>query len=236
MSSSVLAVECFDIQKKFGETLVLRGVNLTVPKGSFFMLVGPSGCGKTTLISVIAGILKSDSGKCIVLGQSDQMMDPDHFLDFRAKNIGFIFQSYHLLNSLTVLDNVLIPLLINHLPYDQAVQKATHRLQQVGLGARLDAFPSNLSGGEQQRVAVARGFIHSPNILICDEPTSALDHQTGIQIIEMIKTLNEQSGMTVIIVTHDSRILKYADQIAYMEDGMIQKIVTQKNNRSGDNQ
>jgi putative ABC transport system ATP-binding protein len=220
-----LAVSCRSITKSFGvddiQIKALSGVDLDVQRGEVMMLVGPSGCGKTTLISIIAGILHADSGSCQVLGTDLASLSAGQLIDFRAKNIGFIFQSFNLLPALTIAENVAIPLIINGVPRGQATEQATAMLADVGLGNRADALPQQLSGGQQQRVAIARALIHNPGLLVCDEPTSALDHKTGEHIMDMMRTAARTRGATLIIVTHDSRIFPYADRIAQMDDGKI---------------
>lgn len=228
--TNMTAVICKNITKSFpaGDDIitVIRGVNLEVKKGEFFMLVGPSGCGKTTLISIIAGILHYDGGMCDILGHNYANMRGSQILDFRAKNIGFIFQSFHLLPTLTVAENVSIPLIINKVDRAEAMQRANNMLTEVGLAGRGDAMPSHLSGGQQQRVAIARALVHEPKILVCDEPTSALDHDTGMKIMDVMKHMQQKLGTTLIVVSHDNRIFGYADRIAHMDDGTITHIET----------
>jgi putative ABC transport system ATP-binding protein len=224
-----VSVSCRNIVKYFGKktedrVYALRGVNLDVQEGELFMLVGPSGCGKTTLISVIAGILTQDEGDCVVLNKSYSKMKGRETLDFRAKNIGFIFQNFNLLPSLNIAENVAIPLIINGEAKDIAVKKATNILADVGLKGREKSFPNQLSGGQQQRVAIARALVHEPKIVVCDEPTSALDHETGEKIMQLMKDLNARKKTTFIVVTHDNRIFNYATRIAHMDDGVISKI------------
>jgi putative ABC transport system ATP-binding protein len=202
----------------------LAGVDLTVDEGEMMMLVGPSGCGKTTLISIIAGILGYDSGVCDVLGARFDQMKAKERLDFRAKNIGFIFQAYNLLPSLTIAENVAVPLIINGVERHIAVKKAGELLELVGLGKRLKDKPNSLSGGQQQRVAIARALVHSPRLVVCDEPTSALDHETGGKIMQLLSDLNQKLKTTFVIVTHDNRIFEYAHRIAFMDDGKIMRI------------
>lgn len=222
------SISCHNITKNFtiGDNVitVLRGVELEVNKGEFFMLVGPSGCGKTTLISIIAGILHYNSGNCEILGKNYANMTDTQILDFRAKNIGFIFQSFHLLPTLTVAENVSVPLIINRVGRGEAMSRAKAMLAEVGLADKADAMPNQLSGGQQQRVAIARALVHEPLLLICDEPTSALDHDTGMKIMEVMKMMQKKLGMTVIVVSHDNRIFNYADRIAHMDDGIITEI------------
>jgi putative ABC transport system ATP-binding protein len=219
------AVRCENIVKTFimgkNETPVLRGVDLAVPKQDFMMLVGPSGCGKTTLISVIAGILHFNQGSCCVLDQDLAALSPQDLLSFRSKNLGFIFQQFNLIPTLTLAQNIAIPLLINGVLMEHALDEAEALLNSVGLKGRAMDYPGKLSGGQQQRVAIARALIHKPALVICDEPTSALDHDTGIKIMDLMRTINQEYKTTFVIVTHDSRIFSYADTIAHMDDGRI---------------
>ncbi len=222
------AVICRNVIKNFtagGDIInVIRGAQLEIEKGEFFMLVGPSGCGKTTLISIIAGILQYDGGECEVMGNNYTRMKPAEILDFRAKNIGFIFQSFHLIPTLTVAENVSIPLIINKANRGIAMERAKLMLAEVGLSDKVDLFPNQLSGGQQQRVAIARALVHEPKLLVCDEPTSSLDHHTGMKIMDIMKLMQKKLGTTLIVVSHDERIFNYADRIAHMDDGMIVKV------------
>jgi putative ABC transport system ATP-binding protein len=222
------AVVCTGIIKAFGakdnRVMALRGVDLAVPQGEMLMLVGPSGCGKTTLISIIAGILRPNAGQCRVLGTDVATLSAGKAVDFRGKNVGFIFQSFNLLPALTVTENVAVPLIINGMSKARAQQKARDILGEVGLATRTDAMPQELSGGQQQRVAIARALVHEPRILVCDEPTSALDYVTGEQIMALMRHAVRQRQATMIIVTHDNRIFPYADRIAQMDDGQISTI------------
>lgn len=229
MSSESVAVRCEDLIKTYdlGEQKVtaLSGVNLEVNLGELTMLVGPSGCGKTTLISVMAGILDQDQGLCEVFGEDIQHMRSKDKLSFRARNIGFVFQAYNLLPTLTAAENVAIPLIINGIKRQEAQSKAEEVLDQVGLGTRVTSLPSQLSGGQQQRVAIARALVHNPRLIVCDEPTSALDHETGQQVMEILKKVAQHKDRALVIVTHDSRIFSFADRIAKMDDGRIEKLV-----------
>lgn len=221
-------VTCQGIQKLFGTgpeaVQALRGIDVAINQGEFFMVVGPSGCGKTTLISIIAGIMNQSHGECSVLGENVSLLSSSAKVKFRAKNIGFVFQSFNLLPSLTAAENVAIPLFILGESKKPALAKAHDLLAQVGLKDRGNALPSKLSGGQQQRIAIARALIHRPKIVVCDEPTSALDHETGAKVMEMMKSLSKEHGTTLIIVTHDNRIFHYADRIGKMDDGCITAI------------
>jgi putative ABC transport system ATP-binding protein len=228
MSDRALAVYCQKVVKTYDtgsqKITALQGIDLEVHVGELMMLVGPSGCGKTTLISVIAGILDQDSGLCSVFGEDLLKLKNHEKLKFRAQNIGFVFQAYNLLPTLSAAENVSIPLIINGMNRHEAARKAADVLEKVGLGDRSDALPAQLSGGQQQRVAIARALIHSPKLIVCDEPTSALDHETGRHVLELLKSVAVDSSRALVIVTHDARIFGFADRIAQMDDGRIVKV------------
>ncbi len=228
MEQTSLAVRCQNVVKIYDtggqKVTALNGVNLDIAMGELMMLVGPSGCGKTTLISVIAGILDQDTGYCEVFGEDLLNMSNHHKLAFRARNIGFVFQAFNLLPSLSAAENVSIPLIINGVKRAEAERKAINVLEQVGLGERVTALPSELSGGQQQRVAIARSLIHSPRLIVCDEPTSSLDHETGRNVMKLLKEVAVQKDRSLVIVTHDARIFSFADRIAEMDDGHIIKV------------
>lgn len=220
-----LAVSCKGIGKSFAmkdvEVTALRGVDLDIQTGEFMMLVGPSGCGKTTLISIVAGILKPSAGRCFVDGADLNTLTDTALLDFRAKKIGFIFQSFNLIPTLSLLENIAIPLIINGTLQDEAMARAEVMLTKMELAKKANRSPTQLSGGEQQRIAIARALVHQPSLLICDEPTSALDHATGATILELMKDISREMKTTFVVVTHDARIFKYADRIAHMDDGVV---------------
>jgi len=203
----------------------LRGVDLEVRRGELLMLVGPSGCGKTTLLSIIAAILDRDGGECVVLGRDLQQMDRSERAGFRGVSIGFVFQGFNLLPSLTAAENVAVPLLINGVPRSHALARAREVLDAVGLGARTDALPAQLSGGQQQRVAIARSLVHSPKLIVCDEPTSNLDRDTGHSMMEILRSVARSPDRALLVVTHDARIFEFADRIARMDDGQIVEVV-----------
>ncbi len=220
-----IAVHCRGVTKSYdagGQKVVaLRGVDLDIHTGQLMMLVGPSGCGKTTLISVIAGILDQDDGVCEVFGKDIKGLHPGEKLAFRAQTIGFVFQAFNLLPTLTVVENAAVPLIINGLPRQTATRRAADMLERVGLGERLNSLPAQLSGGQQQRVAIARALVHNPRLIVCDEPTSALDHETGHRVMDLLKRIALDEDKALIIVTHDARIFEFADAIATMDDGNI---------------
>lgn len=219
------AVHLLNVTKTFatGQARVqaLRGVDLNVRTGELLMLVGPSGCGKTTLISVIAGILNHDEGDCIVFGENLKDMAQGKKTLFRGANVGFVFQAYNLIPSLTVTENVAVPLLITGTSRKEALARAIEILERINLGDKLNALPGTLSGGQQQRVAIARALVHSPRLIVCDEPTSALDADTGRLVMEVLRNTALSSDRAIIVVTHDNRIFNFADRIARMDDGRI---------------
>jgi putative ABC transport system ATP-binding protein len=223
-----IAVRCTGVTKTYGtgnaRVIALRGIELDVHTGELLMLVGPSGCGKTTLISVIAGILDQDEGSCVIFEQDWQQMSLYAKTRYRGHHIGFVFQAFNLLPTLTAAENVAIPLLINGGGRREALRRAQEVLAQVGLGERADAVPAQLSGGQQQRVAIARALVHDPKLIVCDEPTSALDHETGHQVMALLRNATGKDR-ALIVVTHDARIFEFADRIAKMDDGRIEKIV-----------
>lgn len=225
MNENSIAVSLNNVSKTYvtGSTkvLALRGVSLKVMTGELLMLVGPSGCGKTTLISVIAGILDHDEGECVVFNEDLRAMGQTQKTIFRGVNIGFVFQAYNLIPSLTAVENVAVPLLILGKRRAQALARAREVLDAVGLADKQNVLPGALSGGQQQRVAIARALVHNPRLIVCDEPTSALDGDTGRLVMEVFRSTALSSDRALIIVTHDSRVFNFADRIARMDDGRI---------------
>ncbi len=223
------AVTCRGVTKHYGEgssrVTALRGIDLDVDTGELMMLVGPSGCGKTTLISVIAGILDRDGGDCTVFGEDFARMSGRARTEFRGRNIGFVFQSFNLLPTLSAAENVAVPLMILGQGRSAAVRRAREMLARVDLADRSHSLPAELSGGQQQRVAIARALVHNPKLIVCDEPTSSLDHETGHKIMELFKEVAVKPDRALVIVTHDPRIFSFADRIAKLDDGMVQTVV-----------
>jgi len=199
----------------------LRGVELEVRLGELLMLVGPSGCGKTTLISVVAAILDHDDGEIVVFDRSLKAMSPAEKTRFRGANIGFVFQAYNLIPTISITENVAIPLLILGRRRADAMARAAEMLAAVGLGDKLEVFPAQLSGGQQQRVAIARALVNNPRLIVCDEPTSALDGDTGRLVMDVLRKNALSEDRALIIVTHDNRVFNFADRIARMDDGRI---------------
>jgi putative ABC transport system ATP-binding protein len=219
------SIICRDVVKTYGsgnaEVHALRGVDLDVYPGEITMLVGPSGCGKTTLLSVVAGILRPTSGRVSALGTDLTKLNSWRRTAFRRENVGFVFQQFNLLPSLTAAENAAVPLVIQGYSKRAALARANELLIKMGMGQRLHNLPGQLSGGQQQRVAIARALVHQPHLLVCDEPTSALDAKTGHTILELLRSIAIEGDRAVIIVTHDSRIFEFSDTLARMDDGHI---------------
>lgn len=220
-----LAIRCHGVTKTYGagptSVRALRGVDLEVRQGELLLLVGPSGSGKTTLISILSALLDPDDGDCEVLGRNIRDMTERERVRFRGQSIGFVFQDFNLLPALTAMENAAIPLLLGRWKRVRAFEQATRVLASIGLGERKHALPSQLSGGQQQRIAIARALVHEPQLIVCDEPTSNLDHQTGHDMMRILHGIARRSDRSLIIVTHDTRILEFADRVARMDDGRI---------------
>ncbi|HEB88334.1 MAG TPA: ABC transporter ATP-binding protein [Deltaproteobacteria bacterium] len=207
---------------------VLDGVDLDVEEGEVVVVLGPSGSGKTTLLGLLAGLDRPSSGTVRLAGVDLEDLDEDARAALRADRIGFVFQGFHLLPTLTALENVLVPLEL--LPRERAPRPAEAEaiakglLDRVGLGARFDHHPAQLSGGEQQRVGVARAFANEPAVLFADEPTGNLDRETGEEIVDLLFELNEQHGTTLVVVTHDLELARRAHRIVHLSGGRIARI------------
>ncbi len=218
-------IEAVDIVKVLGsgagQVQALKGVSLALQGKELTLLMGPSGSGKTTLLSVLGCMLSPTQGTVRVLGQSTQGLGAEELAGVRRKNIGFIFQSYHLFPTLNVRDNVQLVLDVRGERTAAAVSKAKEALATVGLAHKAASRPRELSGGEQQRVAIARALVSNPSVLLADEPTSALDRQNGEAIMKVLAQIAKNSSRGVLIVTHDPRMLRFADRIVHIEDGRI---------------
>lgn len=203
------------------EVIALNKVNLKIERGDFIAIMGPSGSGKTTLINIIGGLDRPTKGTIILDGNDLNEMNETALTQLRCRKIGFVFQSYNLIPILTALENVELPTVAAKLSGDEGRSRALSILKQVGLTDRINHRPLELSGGEQQRVAVARALVNSPSIVLADEPTGNLDSETGLQLINLIQKLNSESGVTFIICTHDQMVAKHANRIVRIKDGSL---------------
>jgi len=199
---------------------VLRSLDLEIAQEAFVALVGPSGSGKTTLLGLLAGLDEPTSGRVLLDGIDIFSLSEDGRAGFRSQNVGFVFQTFHLLPTLTALENVLVPLELRG-EGRAARPRGKELLERVGLGARFDHYPAQLSGGEQQRVALARAFANRPKILFADEPTGNLDQETGASIVEMLEELNREARTTLVLVTHDLSLAERADRVVSLADGIV---------------
>ena len=209
------------ITKSFGSLKVLKGIDLHVEKGEIISIVGASGAGKTTLLQIIGTLDKADSGTVHINGQKLNSLRDSQLSDFRNKNIGFVFQFHQLLPEFTALENVMIPALIGKVKDSQAKQKAKELLEMLGLADRLGHKPNELSGGEKQRVAVARALINNPAIILADEPSGSLDTENKEELHQLFFELRDTLGQTFIIVTHDENLASITDRTVHMKDGQI---------------
>ncbi len=212
-----------DLSKEYrsgdNKLAVLRDVSFSIPQGAFVAIVGPSGSGKTTLLGLLAGLDTPSHGQVILDDADLTAMDEDQRAQLRGEKVGFVFQSFQLISTLTALENVQVPLELRG--ERGASERATELLRRVGLGDRLDHFPTQLSGGEQQRVAIARAFANEPRILFADEPTGNLDSDTGSHIVELLESLNRESATTIVLVTHDLTLAARAQRIIRLSDGRV---------------
>jgi putative ABC transport system ATP-binding protein len=225
MTQPQTTLTALDVHKSFGNgprrAPVLRGVSMEASRGETVFLVGPSGSGKTTLLSILGCILTPDRGSVRVLGREVAQLTPKELTAFRRDNLGFIFQTFNLFPTLSAQDNVALSLTMRGVPGRTAGQKAAELLDQVGLGSRRKARPAQMSGGECQRVAVARALAADPAIVFADEPTASLDAENGQAVMKLLTHLIRERGGTLVVVTHDNRIFAYADRVLRLEDGCM---------------
>ena len=207
------------ITKSFGALQVLKGIDLTINKGEVVAIVGPSGAGKTTLLQIIGTLDAPDSGRLVINGTETRRLGDKELAAFRNRNIGFVFQFYNLVPNLTALENAELASQIcpDHFDPEETLRK-------VGLGERMDNFPAQLSGGEQQRVSIARAIAKKPKLLLCDEPTGALDYETGKEVLQLLQDICRDENMTVLIITHNSALTAMADRVISIKSGTIQSV------------
>lgn len=215
-------IEAKGIYKSFGNVNVIKGIDIHIDKGEIVTIVGASGAGKSTLLQIIGTLEKADKGEVIINGQNVSKMNQKTLAAFRNKNIGFVFQFHHLLPEFTALENICIPAFIAGVSKSNALNKAAQLLEYLNLTERANHKPSMLSGGEQQRVAVARALINDPAVILADEPSGNLDSQNAKELHELFFKLREQTGQTFVIVTHNPDLAKMADRTLTIKDGKIE--------------
>ena len=217
--TSILSGE--GLSKKYGSLEVVKGVSMSVDAGEFVCLVGKSGCGKTTLLSLLSGLERPTKGDVVLNGKKINGASEDELALFRRENVGFIFQSFNLIPTLSAWENVALPLFPIKMTAEERRRRATELLDQMELGHRMDHRPSALSGGEKQRVAIARALVNRPKIIFADEPTGNLDSATGDAIMEILNRLNKKEGVAILMVTHEAELAKKADRLVRMHDGEV---------------
>ncbi len=217
-------IEITNLKKHYasGDDVVeaLRGVDISIEAGEFITIMGQSGSGKSTLLSVLGGMNHPTSGEVLMAGVKIYQLPGEKLADFRALNLGFVFQSFHLIPYLTAIENVMVPLAIVKMSSDKKKSVARTALERVGLGGKLDRLPNQLSGGEQERVAIARAIVNNPHILLADEPTGNLDSTTSEEVMALFRELND-AGQTVVMVTHNQENGKYSDRTISLKDGRV---------------
>jgi predicted ABC-type transport system involved in lysophospholipase L1 biosynthesis ATPase subunit len=209
------------LKKNYGDLPVVKGVSLDLLPGEFVSLVGRSGSGKTTLLALLSGLERVDSGQVLLDGVDITTASEDALALLRRRSVGFIFQSFQLIPTLTAWENVALPLFPVKMPEAERRQRAEALLNQMGLGSRLEHLPGELSGGEKQRVAIARALVGNPKVIFADEPTGNLDVQTGQEIMDILRRLNTEDGIAILMVTHDLELSKSANRVLRMQDGEL---------------
>jgi len=220
-------IRLIDVHKLYqqgrNEIRALAGVSLDIPKGQFAVIMGPSGSGKSTLLHLIGGLDRPTQGEVLVDGRIVSQMPDDEVTLYRRTKIGFVFQFFNLLPTLTAIENVMLPLILDGQSTTPAVSRAEMLLERVGLKSRKDHLPEELSGGEMQRVAIARALAFQPSILLVDEPTGNLDSKSGEAILGLLREINQREGCTVVMVTHNREAARYGDRIIYLRDGVVEE-------------
>lgn len=214
-------IKVSNIHKSFGKVEVLKGVDLTINKSEVVSIVGASGAGKSTLLQIIGTLDKADNGRVIIDNQDINVLNQKKLADFRNKKIGFVFQFHHLLPEFTAIENICIPAYIAGISKKEATERAIQLLEYLNLTERKDHKPSMMSGGEQQRIAVARALINNPSVILADEPSGNLDSQSAKELHQLFFNLREKTGQTFIIVTHNPQLAEMSDRILTMKDGVI---------------
>lgn len=217
-----------EFKQSNGHTLrVLQNVSLEVPRGEFLAIMGPSGSGKSTLMYLLGGLDRATSGTIHVAGDDLMQLSSEQLAQYRRERVGFVFQGYYLVPTLTVLENVALPGVFLGQPREEREQRAARLLEKLDMGKRLDHRPHQLSGGQMQRVAIARALFNNPALIMGDEPTGALDSHTGTIVMKLLRHLCDKQGKTIIVVTHDAHVAQYADRVIQLRDGRIASVTTQ---------
>ena len=218
-------IECKKVTKHYyrgsEQITPLKGLDLEIQRGSFVALMGPSGSGKTTLLNLLAGIDTVSEGELIIDNEQMHNLSKNKLASWRANHIGYIFQLYNLVPVLTAYENVEIPLLLHSMNRNERHERVSDALENVGIADRYNHYPRQLSGGQEQRVAIARAIVSNPTILLADEPTGDLDRETGTAIMDLLKSLQEKQGQTIVMVTHDPQTTKWADTVLHLEKGQL---------------
>jgi putative ABC transport system ATP-binding protein len=223
-----MSVELIDVHKiyktKYYEVRAINGITMKIEDGEFIAIMGPSGSGKSTLLYLIGCLDRPTKGEVVIDGVETSKLSDDELTRLRREKLGFVFQQYNLISTLTALENVELPMIFRGVPKNERKRKAMELLRLVGIEDIAERKPMEISGGQQQRVAIARAMANEPKILLCDEPTGNLDSKSGRQIMGIIKELNEEKGVTVILVTHDPSMAEFAERIVRLRDGRLQDV------------
>lgn len=226
LQSGPMLLQAKDLYKKYSRghqsVEALKGVNLSIEKGQFTSIMGPSGSGKSTLLHIVGGLDRPTRGSVLFNGQPIESFSDQELSEFRRRKLGFIFQFFNLLPTLTALENVALPWLLDGKSLDEVADQAKSLLEMIGLKARMDHRPDQLSGGEMQRVAIARALVTDPLLILADEPTGNLDSKTGAAVLEMLSEMSKSHGHTILMVTHDPRAASYGDRLVCFRDGLIE--------------
>jgi putative ABC transport system ATP-binding protein len=223
-----MSVELIDVHKiyktKYYEVRAINGITMKIEDGEFIAIMGPSGSGKSTLLYLIGCLDRPTKGEVVIDGVETSELSDDELTRLRREKLGFVFQQYNLISTLTALENVELPMIFRGVPKNERKRKAMELLRLVGIEDVAERKPMEISGGQQQRVAIARAMANEPKILLCDEPTGNLDSKSGRQIMGIIKELNEEKGVTVILVTHEPSMAEFAERIVRLRDGRLQDV------------